>query len=108
MRIPRITWIVVAVIAAGLLVFPPSQAWGAPAGKGHAVKLKWKPSRGAISYNVYRSKVSGGPYKKIGKSSTPSYVDSAPPRHTVVYYVVTAVRGRHESKHSAEIKATVP
>jgi fibronectin type 3 domain-containing protein len=107
MKISRTAWIVVAVLAAGIAAFTYSQVKNSrPA--THSVKLHWKATPWATSYNVYRSSVSGQPYTKIGTSSTPSYVDSPVPSGAVFYYVVTAVRENHESTYSAEIKVKVP
>jgi hypothetical protein len=52
--------------------------------------------------------VSGGPYEKIGTSSTAKYVDKPVPSRTTLYYVVTTVSSTGESKYSKEIKAVVP
>jgi fibronectin type 3 domain-containing protein len=108
MKMSRTTWVLVALVAATIAVFAYGHAKSKPGTSVHTVRLHWKASRGATSYNVYRGTVSGGPYKKIGHSSTPSYVDSSPPSHIVLYYVVTAVRGKQESEYSAEIKAKIP
>jgi fibronectin type 3 domain-containing protein len=75
---------------------------------GHSVTLHWAASAGATSYNVYRGTTSGGPYDKVGTASTPTFVDTDVESGEVLYYVVTAVKEGKESRHSTEIKATVP
>jgi fibronectin type 3 domain-containing protein len=106
MKISRTTWIVVAVLAAGVAAFTYSQVKKSRA--VHSVHLHWKATPGATSYNVYRSSMMGHRYTKIGSSSTPSYVDSPVPSGAVLYYVVTSVHDGKESGFSQEIKAKVP
>ena len=74
----------------------------------HSVTLTWNPAASAISYNVYRSRESGGPYQKIGNAPTAKYVDTPVPSGTVLYYVVTTVSRKGESRYSREIKAVIP
>lgn len=108
MKSPRV-FVLVALLLAGILLFAYSHARSsAKSGPTHSVTLKWAPSAGATSYNVYRSAVSGGPYAKIGVASTPTYVDTPVPSGAVFYYVVTAVQNQKESAYSREIKASVP
>jgi fibronectin type 3 domain-containing protein len=76
--------------------------------KPRSVTLKWTPSPGATSYNIFRSEVAGGPYKKVGSSPTANYVDTPVPEGAVLYYVVTALSSKGESGYSAEIKIVVP
>ena len=76
--------------------------------KPHAATLTWKPSPNATSYNIYRSQVAGGPYKKIGSSKEAKYVDTPLPSGEAFFYVVTAVSGEKESSYSAEIRIKVP
>jgi fibronectin type 3 domain-containing protein len=92
-------------IAIGLFAF---HAVSGEDKKPHSVTLTWKPSEGADSYNIYRSKVQGGPYVKIGSSKEALYVDSPVPGGATFYYVVTAVKNNLESKYSSEISAQVP
>jgi fibronectin type 3 domain-containing protein len=74
----------------------------------HSVTLRWSPSPGATSYNIYRSRVSGVRGSQIGTSSTPSYIDRPLPAGTTFYYTVTAVRDGRESGPSNEAKAVIP
>lgn len=77
-------------------------------GTKHSVSLQWKASPGAQFYNVYRATHSGGPYVKLGTTTTSSYVDYPVRGGAVYYYVVSAVNQGGESKQSSEIKAVVP
>ena len=74
----------------------------------HSVTLNWTPAAGATSYNVYRSDTKGGPYVKIGTTTGPPFVNSPVPNGTVVYYVVTSVGYKGESKYSKEVAAVIP
>lgn len=106
MKISRLAWVWVLLIAVALGLFVYKQARAIPA--EHSVTLRWTASPGATSYNVYRAKVSGGPYTKIGAVPAPPYRDEDVTSGATFYYVVTAVREGKESKYSSEIKASVP
>lgn len=58
----------------------------APVGKD--ISLVWTEYTGAHHYNVYRGTVSGGPYTKVGSSSTLTYLDHPGILNIVYYYVV--------------------
>jgi hypothetical protein len=69
------------------------------------VDLSWGPVEGAVSYNIYRGTVSGGPYDLIDTSTTASYSDMAIEEGVAYCYVITAVDDEgFESDPSAEIK----
>jgi hypothetical protein len=71
------------------------------------VSLGWDNSLGAASYNVKRSRASGGPYTNI--VLTPALnatTDSNVSNSTTYYYVVSAVNDSGESANSAEIAVT--
>lgn len=81
----------------------------------HSVTLTWHAapdSAGSkvVSYNIYRSTSSGGPYARVA-SSVPglSYKDELVNSGVTYYYVVRSVdaAGR-ESPSSGEVKVTVP
>jgi hypothetical protein len=57
------------------------------------VQLTWSPVLGAASYNVYRSEQSGGPYVKIGDTTSAysTYLDTTVKTGTTYYYVVGPV-----------------
>ena len=81
---------------------------------GSSIILNWNDSTGTTTldhYNVYRSTTSGGPYSKIGDSTSSDFEDSNPPNAEVIYYVVTDVdTDGVESPYSPEamyIKVTV-
>ncbi len=71
------------------------------------VTLTWSPAPGALSYQVKRSTVSGGPYGVIASGiTTTSHVDSGLAGGVTYYYVVSAVNGGGESFDSSEASAT--
>jgi hypothetical protein len=111
MRTFRAPWILVVGLAAvgiGLFAYVYAQNKDHQVDVLHSATLKWSPSAGASSYNIYRGTVSGGPYTKIATTDSLSYVDAPLTSGAVFYYVVTAVRGDAESAHSTEVKAAVP
>jgi hypothetical protein len=76
----------------------------------HSVTLNWSPSTTAgVTYNVYRSTVSGGPYSLLssGLTST-SYVDSTVQSGSAYYYVTTAADSAGESGYSNMVQAVIP
>jgi fibronectin type 3 domain-containing protein len=87
---------------------PPPAPTNLTATAGNAqVSLAWSASSGAISYNVYRSTTSGGPYSSIATGDTgTSYTDTAVANGTTYYYVVTAVNSAGESGYSNQATAT--
>jgi fibronectin type 3 domain-containing protein len=104
-------WILAGVVVAAGIQLSAYRLAGNRSGSNqepHSVTLTWTPAANATSYNVYRGQVSGGPYEKIGTSSTAKYVDKPVPSRTTLYYVVTTVSSAGESKYSKEIKAVVP
>jgi hypothetical protein len=88
---------------------------GPPRFGGHSVTLNWKApapihGRGIIGYNVYRSTKSGGPYEVIALRVIPAtYTDKDVESGKTYYYVITSIdQAGRESKHSEEVRATVP
>jgi hypothetical protein len=94
--------LVLIVLAGGIVAAYYFLSLGA-----HRVVMKWAPTPGATSYNVYRSPVSGGPYVQVGVSPTADYVDRRVPTG-ISYYVVTSVVNQRESKPSNEASAFIP
>ena len=81
----------------------------------HWVTLTWdapKPSAGVtvVSYNIYRSTTSGGPFAKLASNvAGPPFDDHLVNGGRTYYYVVTAVdQSGRESGFSAEIQAKIP
>ena len=80
----------------------------------HAVNLNWSSSTSSVAgYNVYSSRVSGGPYLKLNSTpmATTSYTDATVQPGLTYFYVTTAVgsgSGSPESGFSAEVSAVVP
>jgi fibronectin type 3 domain-containing protein len=106
-----VLWLGITIAAIGIarstLACPAAKQQSATA-SGHSVTLTWQPSPGAKYYCVYRSTVSKSGYQKIGTSPRPNYKDAPVPSGATLYYVVTAVQDKAESKYSSEIKAVVP
>jgi fibronectin type 3 domain-containing protein len=103
-----LTHLMVALAGTALSAYGLAENRSDPNPQPHSVTLTWTPVANAKSYNIYRGEVSGGPYEKIGSSSTAKYVDTPVPGGTTLYYVVTTVNSTGESKCSSETKAVVP
>lgn len=81
----------------------------------HSVTLSWQAPRAAsgstiVSYNVYRSTTSGGPFVKLASGvPEPRYDDHLVNNGRTYYYVVTAVdQAGRESRFSNETRAVIP
>jgi len=77
----------------------------------HSVDVTWtiSSSPSVVSYNVYRSTVSGGPYTKVGSATGSIFTDSTAQSGKTYFYVVTAVDGTGiESVVSGEVTAVIP
>lgn len=71
------------------------------------VELYWNFVSNAVTYNVYRALITGGPYSSIATGLTGGYLlDSGRTNGTQYFYVVTAVNGAGESGVSNELSAT--
>ncbi|HEV2245594.1 MAG TPA: Ig and FN3 domain-containing protein [Terriglobia bacterium] len=86
---------------------------GTGVAQAHSVNLSWTASTSSvIGYNVYSSRVSGGPYVKLNSTpmATTSYTDATVQSGQTYYYVTTAVAsgGGTESGFSAEASAVIP
>lgn len=86
----------------------PSPPTGLAATAGRAsVQLNWNPSAEALSYNVKRSLVSGGPYTKIGVVlSGPGFTDTTVTTGKTYFYVVSGVNAHGQSANSKQVQAT--
>lgn len=90
----------------------PINLWIQP-GNGH-MSLHWTESDHATSYNIKRSKTSGGGYVTIGSVAVPAagyelgtnFIDPGVLDTVPYYYVITAVNGTGESPTSLEITGT--
>lgn len=72
------------------------------------MNLSWSGVGGATQYNVYRSKVSGGPYGLINTTSSLSYQDSSVTNGVTYYYVATAIYANGDkSIYSNEVNQLV-
>ncbi|MCM3700206.1 glycoside hydrolase family 9 protein [Paenibacillus macerans] len=86
---------------------PPGVPTGLAAKAGNAqVALNWNAANGAISYNVKRATVDGGPYTTVKSGITATnFTDAGLTNDTAYYYVVSAVNGAGESVDSEQISA---
>ena len=74
----------------------------ATAASATQINLTWSAATGATSYNIWRSRVSGGPYTKIGTSGSTSYSSTGLATGTTYYYVVTSTGAGGTSEFSQE------
>jgi hypothetical protein len=77
----------------------------------NSVSLSWDAdasSYDVTSYNVLRGTASGGPYTKIGTSTSTSYTDTTVKAGVTYYYVVEAVNSAGSSGHSNQAEAVIP
>jgi|GEM_PF-898205 len=81
---------------------PATPAQPSVVNKTSEVDLSWGSASGAVTYNVKRGSVSGGPYTTIANISTPSYADLNVTTGTPYYYVVSSVGHTKESANSPE------
>lgn len=71
------------------------------------VNLNWSAAARAISYNIKRATVSGGPYTVVARNVlTTNYTDKAVVNGTTYYYVVSASNEGGESGNSNQVSAT--
>ena len=72
------------------------------------IGLTWKPSQGAVSYNIKRAENVDGPYTNLATGvTTNSYIDQNVVSGRTYYYAITAVNSAGESERSIIIEATV-
>lgn len=77
----------------------------------HSVTLNWVASTTPnVTYNVYRSTVSGSGYSQINASpvTTTSFLDANVTNGTTYFYVVRAFDGTTESVNSNQVTAVIP
>ncbi len=80
-------------------------------GSGHSVALNWTASTTpSVSYKVYRTTVSGGPYTFLSSAGlVTNYTDSTVQSGVTYYYVVTALdSSNNESAYSNQTLAAIP
>ncbi len=85
-------------------VAPPEIPTGLSAlPNGDQVELSWSASSAAVSYNVKRATVSGGPYTTIASLSATAFSDTNALGGATAFYVVSAVNAGGESGNSTEV-----
>ncbi|MGH7980048.1 MAG: fibronectin type III domain-containing protein, partial [Limisphaerales bacterium] len=94
-----------AVVAANLFSASPPSGLQATAADGQ-VSLNWTAPLGAVSYNLKRATVNGGPYLALANLAVINYTDSNVTNGTTYYYVVSAMRPGNESANSSQVSAT--
>ncbi len=94
-----------ALLAANLFTASPPTGLQAVPGNGQVV-LSWSPPLGAVSYNLKRATLSGGPYTTIANLTATNYTDANVTNGMTYYYVVSAVRSGGESANSSQTSAT--
>ena len=85
---------------------PPAPASLVASAGNAQVGLSWAASSGAMSYNVKRATVSGGPYSTITNVTGTSFTNTGLTNGTTYYYVVSAVNASGESANSSQASAT--
>lgn len=71
------------------------------------VSLSWNIPAGAISFNVKRATVPGGPYDTIATNITEnSYIDTKVGNNITYYYVIAGLNGTVESNNSNQVSVT--
>jgi fibronectin type 3 domain-containing protein len=96
------------VTAPGWLISaPPQPPAGLTANAGDSqAALIWPASSGAVSYNVKRATLNGGPYAIVTNLAATNYTDNGLLDSTSYYYVVSALNTAGESADSAQALAT--
>ncbi len=100
----------VILLSAGTdLLAPPAPTGLMVTSEGNGtVSLAWNLSQGAVSYNLYRSPVSGGGYEKVNAAplNGNTFTDSGLQNARLYHYVVTALDGvGNSSGYSNEASA---
>lgn len=76
-----------------------------------SIKLEWtgSPESDLSGYNIYRSRVSGGPYNTIARAvTTTSFVDNTTLEGVSYYYAIKAVdQSLNRSSYSSKVSAKV-
>jgi fibronectin type 3 domain-containing protein len=85
---------------------PASPASLSASGWDSQVVLNWPASSGAVSYNVKRGTINGGPYTIAANVTTTDFTDAGLINGTNYYYVVSALNTAGESVNSAQASAT--
>ena len=93
--------LIFAVILSGCDLSIPDEPSNvvATAESSGSIKIEWSAVSGAEKYNIYRSGRYDD-YKKIGSSSTSSYIDTGLEENTYYYYKITSSANGKESMQS--------
>lgn len=68
--------------------------------------ISWSLSNQAVSYNVKRSTINGGPYTLVANVGAITYQDTGLTNGTIYFYVVTVVNSNGESQPSTQVTVT--
>jgi fibronectin type 3 domain-containing protein len=86
------------------LAVPPTAPTSLVASSGDlSATLSWGAVTGAVSYNVKRAAVSGGPYTLVANTTDTEFINTGLTNGTIYYYVVTALNTATESLASTEV-----
>jgi len=70
-----------------------------------SIRISWNEVANAAEYEIFQSLRSGGPFEKVGTTSSSSYVSSGLQPETVYYFTVKAKNSAGSSDYSEEVSA---
>lgn len=70
------------------------------------VQLSWPEAASAISYNIKRALIDGGPYVTISNTNGTTFTDTTALNNRTYYYVVSASNTMGESTNSMQVSAS--
>ena len=74
--------------------------------KTSKVQLTWTHIPDTDHYDIYRSTTSGGPYEKIGETTSSTYLDTTVTNGITYYYMIMRICNGNRKCNSNEISAT--
>ena len=92
-----------ASVSVTIIPSPPQGLTATPTSGG--VTLTWSKSDGGSSYNVYEATQYGGPYTRIGSTSTQTFSIVGLTNNALYYFGVTAVDSAGESDSLSVVRA---
>jgi fibronectin type 3 domain-containing protein len=89
----------------GLSAYPPVVAGLTAVSSSSRVTVSWTADPSAVSYNVKRATVGGGPFTLVTNTTAASYSDFAVVSNATYYYVVSSLNGYGEGADSAVVSS---